>query len=245
MADSSHTLAEPIFHEAVAPGTCRSGGKPLALLSLLIGLAFAALLSQVSSTSDGEAEDSAIAMAQFSPSAGLGHSTAPMFRNPVDSSKIDQLPLKMEERVGQGFGRREALAAGLASAAMLPNMAQAGKQAGLDKGGGRFNVLEVEDAEQAFKLVQDQNKAKEAELERQREKKRRRALGLDKDEEDAKVRNIGIALGAAALSIPLFGENLQRLFIKVGSGGEDDGYGKVPPRGGRRAPPKAKPKRFR
>lgn len=219
MADSSHTLAEPMFHEAVSLGTYGSGRKKFPLLSLLIGLAFATLLSQVPSTSDGDTQDStdsAIAMAQVSPS------------------------------VGQSFGRRDAFAAGLATVAMLPNMAQAGNIQGLDKGGGRFNVLEVNDAEQAFKLVADQNKAKEAELERQREKKRRRALGLDKDEEDAKVRNIAIAGGAALLSLPLFGDNLKRLAVKVGSGGEDDGYDKIPPRG-RRPPPKAKakPKRFR
>merc|ERR1712003_417009 len=83
---------------------------------------------------------------------------------------------------------------------------------------------------QAIKLVQDNQKQVNAELERKREKKRRRELGLDKEEEDAKVRNIGIAAGAAALSLPLFGDNLQRLFIKGASGGKDDGYGKIPAR---------------
>ena len=52
---------------------------------------------------------------------------------------------------------------------------------------------------------------------------------MDEEAEKASKTNLvaGVLVGSVALSVPFYWQNLQRLAIKVGSGGKDDGYDKI------------------
>jgi hypothetical protein len=53
--------------------------------------------------------------------------------------------------------------------------------------------------------------------------------GKSAEEQSAEGKGLvgSVLLGSVVLSFPFYRKNVQRLFIKISSGGEDDGYDKV------------------
>lgn len=228
MADPSLLLAEPLIQEAAARNI-RCSGKLLVSLFLLSGFGYAILASQVSSTNDGVQEPVITMASQFMQQPSMQSARAQQFVQPgmawrsMQSTRARQFvkPVASDDAdavavAGTTFsGRRAALASGLAAVATLPNMAWAD---------GRDNTLTIEDPSAGAEALQRQVEAQAA-AKQAKKIKEARAPDEVKKEEEGKLNGVYVALGAGALSVPLFAQNLKRLGTKIASGGKDDGYG--------------------
>jgi len=182
----------------------------------------------------------------------------------LDAEAQDEIaPLVAE---GAAFQVPAGGAVGVATPAVSsadPVMSATSRRAALAAGGATLASLALprsasadEEEDDAIARIAAKNMASlKAEKERQRAKLEARALkGKTEEQEndeakEAAKRNIlAIAGGGTLASTAFFYKNLQRLFIKITSGGDDDGYGTIPangkaPRG--KAPAKKAPARGR
>lgn len=216
MANPRLALSEPLFLETSG----HAGHGSVKVSTLVCILSILALTALFGSKQHLNFQDPAISMAAL-----------PSQVRAPQLSQVAQQPLKMQEQVG----RRVALASGLAaaSAVMAPKTALADvrdTKIGVNgaAGGGRYNVLAIEDPELAVKVVQEQEKKNKEEKARRKVLKERTPEEIAA-EEAKNTASIQYAIGGGlALSVPFFAANLQRLGIKVASGGKEDGYDRIP-----------------
>jgi len=227
MTDARLALSETLFHET---SNRRGNAQVSILVCILSFLALVALLGKREQRLTSE--ESSISLAAW-PSQTVTnpqlHQAA--LRRPTTKIMSHAQSQQSLKKVEEPVGRRAALVGGMAAA----TMAIAPKDALAEgKGGGRFNVLDVRDPEVALKEMQELNARNEAERQTRKRLKERTPEEIAAEQEQ-QAGGIKLAVGGGlALAVPFFAANLQRLGIKVASGGKDDGYGKVPVKGKKR-----------
>jgi len=223
MTDARLALSEPLFLET---SDRRGSAKVSIPVCILCFLAVAALFGRVGQNLTSE--ESAISLAGMVANPQLSQAALRQPTKVMSPAQSQQSVKKVEEPVG----RRAALVGGMAAATMaIAPKAEATLGKGTQSGGGRFNVLDVTDPEVALKEMQELEAKNEAERQTRKRLQARtpEEIAAEKEQQESGIK---LAVGGGlALAVPFFAANLQRLGIKVASGGKDDGYGKVPVRG--------------
>ena len=142
----------------------------------------------------------------------------------------------MAELDAEPVARRDLLTKALGVAALLPLAANAATYQDL---GGALPETPEGDAATSDAMMQIALKNQKQLEEEKAKLKQQRRLKTDDEllKDQAQSRNliVGVAGGGTLLSTFFFKDNIARLATKITSGGEDDGYGTIPPPAQKRA----------